>query len=71
MTISMHHIYSVIKAYSKQNRMKMMDGLPQEMEKDRQYIDLVSLSTKDAVRTDIVKKISHSLLDVILKDGDK
>ena len=51
--------------------MKIKHALPQEMEKDRRYMDVVSLSTKDAVKTDAFTRISYSLLDVILKDGDK
>ena len=68
MTISTYQVDSVIKAYSKQNRMKVKDALPQEKEQDKRYVDVVSLSADDAYKADAYKKISYSLLDVILRD---
>ncbi len=70
MAISTYQVDSVIKAYSKQSRMKVRHNLPPEKESGQRYVDVVSLTAPQEARTDAYQKISYSLLDVILKDGE-
>jgi hypothetical protein len=69
MAISTYQVDSVIKAYSKQSRMKVKHNLPPDKETAQRYVDVVSLSTQNETRTDAYRKISYSLLDAILKEG--
>lgn len=68
MAISTYQVDSVIKAYNKQSRMKVMRNLPMDKESGQHYVDIVSLSTKDEARTSVYQNISYNLLDVILKN---
>ena len=70
MTISAHHIDSVISAYNKQNRVKMKSfQLPEEAGIGKQA-DVVSLSQKGVEAAEAYQKISDSLIDVIMKEKD-
>jgi hypothetical protein len=70
MTISAYQIDSVISAYNKQARMKTRSfQLPEEAGIGKQ-VDVVSLSQKGIEATEAYKKISYSLIDVIMKEKD-
>ena len=68
MTISAYQVDNVIKAYSKQHKSSMRIEMPQDTAQDR-YRDVVVLSNSEDRKTDAYKKISYSLLDVLLKDN--
>jgi hypothetical protein len=67
MAISAYQVDSVIKAYSKQNKTRLRLDIPQTKAQDR-YRDVVTLSGSEDMKTDAYKKISYSLLDIILRD---
>lgn len=67
MTISAYQVDNVIKAYNKQSKTKMRFDAPQASSKDR-YADVVTLSGNEEMKADAYRKISYSLLDVLLKD---
>jgi hypothetical protein len=67
MTISAYQVDNVIKAYSKQNKSKLRFDVQQTSAQDR-YMDVVTLSNSEDMKADAYKKISYSLLDVLLKD---
>lgn len=67
MTISAYQVDNVIKAYSKQNKARLRFDVPQASAQGR-YMDVVTLSNSEDVKADAYKKISYSLLDVLLKD---
>jgi hypothetical protein len=70
MTISAYQIDSVISAYSKQNRMKKrLAPFPEEAGIAKQ-VDVVSLSQQGIEAAEAFKKISYSLIDVIMKGKD-
>ncbi|MFB3925588.1 MAG: hypothetical protein ACE14T_06000 [Syntrophales bacterium] len=66
MTISPYQVNSILKAYSKQSKIKLKDAVPSETVKNDKYKDVVSLTSKDD-KTQAYDKISYSLLDIILK----
>ncbi len=68
MTISPYHIDSVISAYSKQNRAKTGPFYPREATEKGAPAEVVSLSKRGIEEAEAYKKISHSLIDVILKE---
>jgi hypothetical protein len=68
MTVSAYQVDNVIKAYSKQNKASLRRDIPQTMAQDR-FRDVVTLSGSEDMRADAYKKISYSLLDVLLKDN--
>jgi hypothetical protein len=68
MTISAYQIDNVIKAYSKQHKARVRLDIPQAAAKDR-YRDVVVLSNSEDIKADAYKRISYSLLDVLLKDN--
>jgi hypothetical protein len=68
MTISAYQIDSVISAYNKQNRIKTGRFFLQgETEKGRPA-EVVSISKRGIEEAEAYKKISHSLIDGILKE---
>jgi hypothetical protein len=68
MTISAYQIDSVISAYNKQSRMKTGRFYPQgEIERGRPT-EVVSISKRGIEEAEAFKKISHSLIDGILKE---
>jgi hypothetical protein len=70
MTISAYQIDSVISAYSKQNRMKMRSSRLPGDAGTAKPVDIVSLSPKGIEAAEAFKKISYSLIDVIMKEKD-
>ena len=68
MTISPYHVDSVISAYSKQNRVKTGPFYHQEATEKGAPAEVVSLSKQGMEEAEAYKKISHSLIDVILKE---
>jgi hypothetical protein len=67
MTISAYQVDNVIRAYSKQVKTKLHIDGPQAVVQDR-YRDVVTLSRSEDIKADAYRKISYSLLDVLLKD---
>ncbi|MCD6153294.1 MAG: hypothetical protein J7J07_05215 [Syntrophobacterales bacterium] len=66
MTISTYQVESILKAYSKQTRMKERIHLkPENLNK---YADIVTLSSENNKR-EAFDKISYTLLDILLKSG--
>ena len=70
MTISAYQIDSVISAYSKQNRMKTRSSQLPAGAGTAKPVDVVSLSSKGIEAAEAFKKISYSLIDVIMKEKD-
>lgn len=68
MTISAYQVDSVISAYNKQSKVKMRQSLSPEETKTAKYQDVVSLSQQGTDKAEAYKKISYSIIDVILKD---
>jgi co-chaperonin GroES (HSP10) len=68
MTISAYQIDAVIKAYSKQSKTRLGFNVPQANSPDNKYADVVTLSSSEDVKSNAMKKISYSLLDVLLKE---
>jgi len=66
MTISAYQVDNVIKAYSKQSKTRLRVDAPQNASQGS-YKDVVTLSGKEAMEADAYKKISYSLVDVLLK----
>jgi hypothetical protein len=66
MTISSYQIDNILKAYSKQDRVKVRQPAVKDAAYCDRYMDTVSLSSgKDKAM--IYNKISYSLLDVLIK----
>ena len=68
MTISAYQVDSVISAYNKQSKVKMRHASSPEENKNARYQDVVSLSQQGNDKAEAYKKISYSIIDVILKD---
>lgn len=68
MTISAYQVDSVISAYNKQSKVKMRQASSPEETKAAKYQDVVSLSQQGPDKAEAYKKISYSIIDVILKD---
>jgi len=71
MTISPYHVDAVLSAYSKQSRLKVSAPKPQEESRGEKREDVVTLSPKGLEAAEAYKKISYSLVDLILKDHKK
>lgn len=71
MTVSTYHINNVLKAYTKQNRAKLSVPGSQDLPRDGQQKDVVSLSVKGAKTAEAFNKISYSLLDAITRRPQK
>ncbi|HPL63894.1 MAG: hypothetical protein PHG91_00245 [Syntrophales bacterium] len=67
MTISPYQVNSILQAYSKQNKVKPREVSQGETAQGSKYNDIVSLSTEQERMERAYKKISYSLLDIILK----
>ena len=65
MTISAYQVDNVIKAYNKQSKTSSRVDAPQTSSQDK-YRDYVTLSGNDGQKDDAYKKISYSLLDILL-----
>ncbi len=67
MTISPYQVNSILKAYSKQSKIKPKEPVKSEAAMNGRYRDIVSLSSEGGDKTQAYNKISYSLLDIILK----
>jgi len=67
MTISSYQIDNILKAYSKQNKVKAGSMLPTDNTKGDKYVDVVTLDSAD--KTAVYDKISYSLMDILLKSN--
>ncbi|MGZ3594419.1 MAG: hypothetical protein ACXU9G_02655 [Syntrophales bacterium] len=65
MTISSYQIDNILKAYSKQNKVKVGASLQPDTAKGAKYADVVTLDSGD--KTAAYDKISYSLMDILLK----
>lgn len=68
MTITAYQVDSVLNAYARQNKVRISPAIAREDGSEGQYRDVVSLSTKEANKSEELEKISYNLRDVILKD---
>jgi hypothetical protein len=68
MTVLPYHVESVVNAYNKQNRLKIRPSKFQEVSANERYVDVVALSQKGIDKAEAFRKISHSLVDAILKE---
>jgi hypothetical protein len=72
MTISAYQVDCVIKAYSKQNRVKANPFIQQSSRPgDTPSGDVVTLSVGKSGNDEVYKAISYNLLDVLLKTKDR
>ena len=71
MSISPYQIDSVIKAYSKQNRIQVKNAALKDVEADNRFADVVSLSSTNTAKTDAYQRISYSLVDILLKNKER
>jgi hypothetical protein len=69
MTISSYQIDNILKAYSKQNKIKAGTSPPPETANGEKYVDIVSLDSTD--KTAVYDKISYSLMEILLKSNKK
>ena len=69
MTISSYQIDNILKAYSKQNKVKTGSMLPVDTTKGDKYVDVVTLDSED--KTAVYDKISYGLMDILLKSNKK
>lgn len=67
MTISAYQVDNVIKAYSRQSKTGPRLESAQAVTDDR-YRDVVTLSKSEDIKADAYRKISYSLLDVLLRE---
>jgi ABC-type enterochelin transport system substrate-binding protein len=65
MTISSYQIDNILKAYSKQNKVKIGASFQPDMTTGAKYADVVTLAAGD--KTAAYDKISYSLMDILLK----
>ena len=68
MTVSAYQVDSVISAYHKQSKMKIRQPSAPEETNNGKHEDVVSLSQQGADKAKAYKKISYSIVDVILKN---
>jgi hypothetical protein len=66
MTISPYQVNSILKAYSKQSKVKLQISGNEHLKNDK-YMDVVSLSSEND-KTISFNKISYSLRDIIIKE---
>jgi len=69
-TISSYQVDGIIKAYSKQNRLKVKTSIPQGNREDK-YADVVTLSVGKGPNDAAYKAISYNLLDIILNSKER
>ncbi len=68
MTVSAYQVDSVISAYNKQSKVRVRQPSSPEEAKSGKYEDVVSLSQNGIDKNEAYKKISYSIVDVILKN---
>ena len=66
MTISPYQVNSILKAYSKQSKVKLQISGNEHLKNDK-YMDVVSLSSEND-KTISFNKLSYSLRDIIIKE---
>jgi hypothetical protein len=66
MSISSYQVDNVLKAYSKQSKVKAKNHAVEDVQKIDQKVDMVSIS-KEKERPEIFDRISYSLRDLLLK----
>jgi hypothetical protein len=66
MSISSYQVDNVLKAYSKQSKVKAENHAAEEVQKVDPKVDMVSIS-KEKERPEIFDRISYSLRDLLLK----
>jgi len=69
MTISSYQIDNILKAYSKQNKIKTGTSPQPETATGGKYVDVVTLDSTD--KTAVYDKISYSLMEILLKSNKK
>jgi hypothetical protein len=69
MTISSYQIDNILKAYSKQNKVKAGSMLPADTTEGDKSVDVVTLDSED--KTAVYDKISYGLMDILLKSNKK
>ncbi len=69
MTISSYQVDNVLKAYTKQTKVKIKSDIAPQSAKGNVYNDVVSLSKQGSSKEDAFVKISYNLMDIILKNG--
>lgn len=67
MTITPYQIDSVLNAYTRQNKLKVVKNDAKDNVSESKYADVVSLSNKETNKAEEFDKISYNLRDVILK----
>ncbi len=65
MTISSYQIDNILKAYSKQNKVKPSTSLQMDPLQGEKYVDVVTIDTTE--KTAVYDKISYSLMDILTK----
>ncbi|MFO7569599.1 MAG: hypothetical protein R6W75_07350 [Smithellaceae bacterium] len=70
MAITPYHLDSVINAYTRQNKVKVVPAIQSPEGLEKKFKDVVSLSEKEDGKSEELDKISYSLRDVILKSRD-
>ena len=70
MTITSYKVDSVLKAYTKQNKIKISATVPKENVSEGKDKDVASLSAKEDSRAEELDIISCNLRDAILKDNE-
>ena len=68
MTVSAYQVDSVLSAYNKQSKVRTRQLYAPEEAKGGKYQDVVSLSQQGNDKAEAYKKISYSIIDIILKD---
>lgn len=66
MSITSYQVDNVLKAYSKQNKVKAGNRAVEEVPKIDPQVDMVSIS-KEKGRPEIFDRISYSLRDLLVK----
>jgi len=69
-TISTYQVDGIIKAYSKQSRLKVKSSIPQG-NRDDKYADVVTLSVGEGQNDAAYKAISYNLLGIILNSKER
>lgn len=67
MTISSYQVENILKAYSRQDRVKVHQPAARDASMGERYMDIVTLSSTAKDKATIYNKISSNLLDVLLK----
>lgn len=72
MTITPYKVDSVLKAFTKKNKIKISNTVPKENVSEEKYNkDVASLSVKEDGNAEDFNIISSNLRDVILKDNKR